>query len=241
MATNPLSLLVRILSTGARLSAEDEAALLALPHKRRTVPASTYLMREGEPATSCSVLVTGYAFRHKLAASGARQIVSIHIPGEALDFQGLHLDCVDHNVQTMTPADIAVIPMAAVRDLIAARPEVSRAVIRNLLVEASVSREWLLNVGRRNARERIAHLLCEFATRLDAQGLAGNGSYELPMTQEQIGDAVGLTSVHVNRSIRALEEEGLVKRQGRIVSFPDTSRLRHVADFSELYLHQLAP
>ena len=238
-AAHPLSLLVRRLEVAGTLSDPDRAAICALPFTPRTVPPATYLTREGEPATSCAVLVSGFAYRHKLSYSGARQIVSLHIPGEALDFQSLTLAVVDHNVQTLTHAELAVVPMAAMRALVDNNRNIAHAVLHNLLVEASVLREWVLNVGRRSARERLAHLLCEYAFRLDAQGLSDGVGYELHMTQEQIGDALGLTSVHVNRSIRALEEEGLLLRKGRIVSFPDTKKLRQVADFSELYLHPL--
>lgn len=234
---HPLDLLVRRLDANTPLPAEDRAALRALPFTTRTVPPATSLMREGDPATNCSVLVTGFAFRHKMAYSGARQIVSLHIPGEALDFQSLRLTYVDHNLQTLTHAEIATIPMVALRQLLDARPAIANAVLYNLLVEASILREWVLNVGRRSARERLAHLLCEYAFRLDQQGLSDGQGYELRMTQEQIGDALGLTAVHVNRSIKALQTEGLIKRDGRLLTFPDTDKLRKVADFSELYLH----
>lgn len=235
--THPLDLLVRKLDANGDLSPEDREAVQALPVTRKTVPRATYLVREGERAAACCILVSGFAYRHKLAASGARQIVSLNIPGEALDFQSLYLDCVDHDVQTLTQADIAFVPMADLQALVAARPAVARAVIHCLLVEASIFREWILNIGKRSARERLAHLLCEYALRLDAQGLSTGGGYELQMTQEQMGDALGLTGVHVNRSIRALREEGLIEQQGRTIFFPDAARLREVADFSELYLH----
>lgn len=234
---HPLDLLVRRLGSSRRLSADDEVAVRSLPFTLKTVPPASYLAREGEPAALCPVLVSGFAYRHKLTYNGARQIVSLHIPGEALDFQSLTLRNVDHNIQTLTQAQLALVPMTALRDLTEARPDVGKAVLHTLLVEASILREWMLNVGRRNARQRLAHLLCEFALRLDAQGLADGSGYQLHMTQEQIGDALGLTAVHVNRSIRGLEAEGLVQRRGRVVSFPDTRRLRLVADFSELYLH----
>lgn len=234
---HPLDLLVQMLAARAKLSADDENAVRALPFTLKTVPRATYLMREGDAATSCSVLLRGFVYRHKMAASGARQIVSLHIPGEALDCQSLYLDWVDHNAQTLTQAEIAIIPMTALRGLIGERLVVAAAIIRHLLVEAAILREWVLNVGKRSARERLAHLLCEFALRLDRQGLSDGFGYELPMTQEQLGDALGLTGVHVNRSIRTLREEGLIEMRGRVISFPDTKRLREVADFSELYLH----
>jgi CRP-like cAMP-binding protein len=233
----PLDLLVRKLATHADLSKEDRAALLALPHTIRAFTSSTYLVREGEAPGACAVLIEGFAYRHKISAEGARQIVSIHVPGEPLDFQHLFLDEADHNVQTLSRGEVALIPRSAIRDLAQARPAIMHALLVSVLVEASIFREWVLNVGQRDARARIAHLLCEFAIRLDAQGLTGSEGYELPMTQEQLGDATGLTAVHVNRMLRALQKEGLVNRKGRHVSFPNWSALRDIAGFGERYLH----
>lgn len=210
---------------------------MALPHTIRTVEPHTYIVREGEPPSGCAVLIKGFAFRHKTTGYGNRQIVSIHIPGEPLDFQNLFLKVSDHNVQMLTPARVAMIPRASLQDLLNERPRISHAVLVAMLVEASIFREWVLNVGRRDARSRLAHVLCEFAVRLEAQGLAHEYGYELPMTQEQLADSLGLTPVHVNRVIRKLEEEGLITRDRRNIKFPDWKRMRDIADFSDRYLH----
>jgi CRP-like cAMP-binding protein len=236
MLRSDLTLILRKLGSRCPLTPADREAVAALPFSVRPVPAASYLLREGEPPIACSFLLSGFAFRHKIVADGGRQIVSLHIPGEALDFQGLFLDYADHNIQTLTSATLAVVPMAALRHLMMERPAIARAVLMELTVEGSISREWIANVGRRDARTRLAHLLCEFACRLDAQGLKG-ATYELPMTQEQLGDALGLTSVHVNRSIKLLEAEGLIRRNKRTLGFPDIDRLREVGDFRTLYLH----
>ncbi len=234
---NPLELLARRLELHVALGEEDRAAVLALPHMMRTYDPSAYLVRDGEPPASCAVLVSGFAFRQKLTNEGTRQIVSLHIPGEALDFQNLFLEIADHNVQTLTRAEVAIIPREAVREIVRARPGVAHAVFVYTLVEASIFREWVLNVGRRDARRRLAHLLCEFAVRLDAQRLDGDIPYELPMTQEQLADALGLTSVHVNRTLRGLEAEGLITRNKRHVGFPRWKALSEVAGFNGRYLH----
>jgi CRP-like cAMP-binding protein len=237
MATHDLDLLVRKLRSRTDLSEDDRQAILALPFTRRTVVPGAYLAREGDRPSVCTALISGYAFRHKIVGNGGRQILSLHVPGEAVDFQSLHLDTVDHNVQMLGHGDVAVIPMKALRDLVAARPAIARAILVDTLVDASVFREWIANVGRRNARERLAHLMCEFACRLEAQQLVRDDGIEFPMTQEQLGDALGLTSVHVNRSIRSLEDEGLITRKRRMLTFPNAERLRQVADFNSLYLH----
>jgi CRP-like cAMP-binding protein len=161
----------------------------------------------------------------------------VHIPGDALDFQNLFLDVSDHSVQTLTRAEAAFVPIRDLQVLARERPAVGHAILVKILVEASIFREWVLNVGRRDSKMRVAHLLCELGVRLDAEGLTEDYAYELPMTQEQLADAVGLTSVHVNRTLKALEAEGLIVRSKRSVSFPDWKRLRAVGDFNQRYLH----
>ncbi|HEV2567236.1 Crp/Fnr family transcriptional regulator [Sphingomonas sp.] len=234
--THPLQLLVRKLETHHPLQDADRAAILGLPHKLRAVEPQTYLLREGDRPERCAVIVSGYAFRHKLTGDGARQILSIHISGEAVDFQNLFLEQSDHNAQMLTRGEIADIPIGALEELANANAGVGRAMFVSTLVEASVFREWTLNVGRRDGRTRIAHLLCEFAVRLSAQGLDGHHGYELPMTQEQLADATGLTSVHVNRTLKPLQADRLIDRDRRAIRFPDWKAMRDVGDFTTRYL-----
>jgi CRP-like cAMP-binding protein len=237
IGSNPLQLLVRKLLVHVNLQPVDQQAVLALPYKERTLEAQAYAMREGDRPERCAVIVSGFAFRHKLTGEGARQILSLHIPGDALDFQNLFLAESDHNVQMLTRGQVAEIPSHAIEALVLSRPNVAEAVLIATLVEASMFREWVLNIGRRDSRSRIAHLLCEFAYRLAAQGLNSAGVWELPMTQEQLADATGLTPVHVNRTLQGLQREGLIERDRRVVRFPDWERLREVADFNPRYLH----
>jgi CRP-like cAMP-binding protein len=116
-------------------------------------------------------------------------------------------------------------------------PPIGRAIIQLTLVEASILREWVVNVGRRDARARIAHVLCEFAVRLESRGLLTDHGFELPMTQEQLADATGLTSVHVNRVLKALEADGLINRRRRHIHFDQWRALQDAGDFSRRYLH----
>lgn len=225
------------------MSDDDRAAVLSLPYKLRWLEPQSYTLREGDKPDRCAVLVSGYAFRHKLTGDGNRQILSLHIPGDALDFQNMFLSESDHNVQMLTRGQVAEVPRPALEEIVLNRPAVGRAVLIHTLVEASIFREWVVNVGRRDARSRIAHLLCEFAYRISTQGLGPKSVYELPITQEQLADATGLTAVHVNRVLKGLQADGLIDRNRRIVSFPDWLRLRDVADFNPRYLHapELAP
>ena len=236
-ASNPLHPLLRKLETHARIAVADREAILALPCSVRTLEPQSYVRREADMPDTCAVIVSGFAFRQKLAGDGSRQIVSIHIPGDPIDFQSLFLDSADHNIQTLTRAELALIPRLEVQKLIRTRPGVAQAIMAAILVEASMFRETILNIGRRDASMRLAHLLCEFAIRLEAQGLAEDQAYEIPMTQEQLADALGLTPVHVNRTIKALEAEGFIERDRRRIRFPNWRRMRGAGDFTERYLH----
>ncbi len=233
----PLALLVSKLNSHVALAQDDERAILELPHVIRELRPSAYIAREGEAPGNCAVLCRGFAFRQKLVEDGARQILAVQFPGDALDLQQLFLDTADHNIQALTDVTVAMVPRKALRELLFDRPVVGQAMAVNIQVEGSISREWLVNVGRRDARARIAHLLCEVAVRLDRHDLAAEYGYELPMTQEQLGDALGLTSVHVNRMLRALEAEGLITRTKRTIFFPAWEKLRRVAGFNPAYLH----
>ena len=234
---HPLEILVRNLELRTPLPPDDRDAVLNLHHTIRALEAGTSAIREADAPVHCVVLLSGFAFRQKLTGDGARQIIALHIPGDALDFQNLFLDVSDHNVQMLTRADVAYLPMHDLQRLARERPAVGHAILVKMLVEASIFREWIVNVGRRDSRTRVAHLLCELGARLNAEGLAQDYDYELPMTQEQLADAVGLTPVHVNRTLKALEAEGLIVRSKRSVSFPDWKRLRSVGDFNQRYLH----
>jgi CRP-like cAMP-binding protein len=232
-----LERMARKFARRAPLDESDRQALLALPFKRYSVEAGRYLIREGDLTRESMLLLSGFAFRHKMTADGERQIVSIHIPGDFVDLEGALLKVSDHSVQALTRAEVATIAREHIIALLDSHPRVGRAMWIDTLVDGSIYREWVMNVGRRPARERIGHLLCEFARRLAVAGLGDTSGYDFPMTQEQLADATGLTSVHVNRTLKALEAEGLIVRNKRFIKIPDWERLRDVSGFNELYLH----
>jgi len=229
--------LLRELERHSVLSEEDRQSLIALPHRLRRLDLGSYLVREGDEPTYCSVLISGYAFRQKLTGQGARQILAVCLPGDAVDLQNIFLDVSDHSVQLLTRSDVADVPREALQELVLTRPAIGTAIIALTLVEASILREWVVNVGRRDARARIAHILCEFAVRLEARELASGDGFELPMTQEQLADATGLTSVHVNRVLKSLETDALISRRRRYIQFTDWRALQDIGDFSRRYLH----
>jgi CRP-like cAMP-binding protein len=234
---HPLSRLLARLQTRVELDGKDQAAVLALPHTLRSIKAGQYLVRDGEKVTHCCLVVSGFAIRHKIVADGGRQIIAVHMAGDMVDLQNSLLHTADHNVQALDDIEVALIPREALEDLAFSNRALGKAMWLETLVGGAVFREWIVNVGRRDARQRIAHLLCEFALRLEAAGLGETCNYTLPMTQEQLADAVGLTPVHVNRTLQALDAEGLTRRTKRAVIIDDWKKLTEAGDFDPLYLH----
>ncbi len=219
------------------LDADDQAAVLALPHVVRKLQAHDYIVRDDERPTHSCLLLSGYAYRHKVAGNGGRQIFSIHMKGDIVDLHNSILRRADHNVEAMTAIDVALIPVQAIRAIAADRPQVGQAMWYETLVDAAIFREWTLNVGRRDARARTAHLLCEFALRLEVAGISQSFGYELPMTQEQLADALALTNVHINRTLKVLSDSGLIERTKRFVRILDFPQLARIGDFDSRYLH----
>lgn len=232
-----LSDMLRKFELRASLDESDKKALLGLPYRTQVIEPASYVVREGEqPDRSCLIL-SGFAVRHKVTVEGSRQILSVHIPGDFVDLEAALLNVADHNVQALTRCEMAFVPREAMRALIVSHPRVAMAMWVDTLIDSSVFREWVVNVGRRDARTRIAHLLCEIARRLEVGGMAEDYGYELPMTQEQLADCTGLTPVHVNRVLQSLSREGLIIRDKRYIGIPDWEALRRVGGFSEIYLH----
>jgi CRP-like cAMP-binding protein len=232
-----LAPLVRKLQLWMPLAEADRAAVLALPHVVRRLRVNSLIVREGDrPVNSC-LLLSGFAYRHKIAGNGGRQIFSIHMKGDIIDLHNSLLRTADHNVQALTDVEVALIPVEAIQEIAFGRPAVGKAMWLETLVDGSIFREWTLNVGRRDGLTRTAHLLCEFALRLKVAGLGEQDHYELPMTQEQLGDALALTAIHVNRMLKTLAGDGLISRTKRAVTIEDWTGLAQVGEFDSGYLH----
>jgi CRP-like cAMP-binding protein len=228
---------VRKFERRAPLTEEEKQAIYRLPFELRIFEANRYIVREGDRSPCASLIVDGLAFRQKVTKEGSRQILSVHIPGDFMDLEGALLSVADHSVQALTRCEVAMVPRQAILDLIDTHARVAHAMWIDTLIDASIYREWIVNVGRRDARAAACHLLCEFARRLEVAGMGEPDGYELPMTQEQLADALGISAVHVNRVVRDLDVEGLIRREKRYIKIPDWHALRRAAGFNELYLH----
>lgn len=233
---SPLAPFVAKLAKTTSLSPADRAALFALPHNVRAFEAGSYLYREGERPTHCFVIVSGFACAQKIVRSGSRQITAIHMRGDGVDFGNALVGVADHGVQALTRVQAAQLPVAAVSELIAGSFTIARAIWIQTLIDGSIQREWTANVGRRDARTRIAHLLCELGIRQEEAGVCARDDYDLPVTQEQLADATGLTPVHVNRVLGNLRMDGVIGGRNRHVHVPDWNRLASAGDFRLDYL-----
>jgi CRP-like cAMP-binding protein len=220
------------------LSQPEEHALLHLPTTFRELGPDEDIVREGDrPAESCLVL-SGMACRYKITETGKRQIMSFHIAGEIPDLQSLHLHTMDHSLSTITPCRLAFIAHQTLHALFAQHPRLASVFWRETLIDAAVFREWVINVGRRDALTRLAHLLCELFLRHKAVGLATDHSFEFPLSQSELGDALGLSTVHVNRTLQELRAKTLIGEQRRRLTILDWDGLKRTGEFDPVYLHQ---
>jgi CRP-like cAMP-binding protein len=231
--------LIRKLESIAPLSDAEKSAISALPITVRDLRADQDILRDQDRPSQCCAILEGFACRYKVLPGGRRQIVSFHIPGDIPDLQSLHLEIMDHSLGTVVASKVAFIPHEAVRSFLRAHPRIADVFWRDTLIDAAVFREWVVNVGRREAYGRISHLLCEVYVRLKAVGLANGQAFEMPLTQAELGDATGMSTVHVNRTLQELRKDELITtpKNGRVV-IEDWAGLQAAGEFDPTYLHQ---
>ena len=239
-ARGPYTPLTSKLEKLAPLSDEDREALWDLCSDVREVPARRHILSDGERPDHVHIILGGWAARYKVLRDGARQITAFLIPGDFCDLHVTILREMDHGILALTPATVAYIPHQAMQDLPLNRPALARALWWATLVDESVLRAWIVNIGRRDAYEGIAHLLCELHARMRNVGLVQDGTFSLPLTQEEIADALGLTPVHVNRVLQRLRKQGLITLEARRLTLVDPEALRDAAGFDPSYLHERA-
>ena len=231
---NPLA---RKLSHFAPLSAVDLQLLdeLAAPEER--FPADVDIVAEGMVPRSVFVMKEGMAMRYRNLPDGGRQIMTFLIPGDLCDMHVFLLKGMDHSIGTVTPVRVAPISRDTIMGLFGTRPRISAALWWSSMQEEAMLRERIVSLGRRDARGRIAYLLCELLWRHAAVGLTNGEGFQLPLTQTEIGDTLGLTPVHVNRILKAFREKGLISMERRTLRLLDVEALQLLAGFNQDYLN----
>ena len=229
------NVLVRKLAGYAHLGDDDKQRLNGVVRDVRTIPAHTALAREGEKSSVVHLVLEGFACRYKLTAEGNRQIMAYLVPGDFCDLHVVVLKHMDHSIATLSPCKVVDIPRKEILALLE-RPRLSLAMVCAALVDAAVLREWLVNIGQRPARQRLAHVLCELLLRLRIVGLADK-SYELPISQTDLADTIGTSPVHLNRVLQELRQDNLISWKGNTLAIHDIDRLMKYSGFNPNYLH----
>ena len=234
-------MLLRKLSLHHPLLPSDAAALNDAVLRVEQCGEDLEIVAEGVDQTVSRVLIDGWAARAKSVVSGKRQLTSLHLPGDFLDLGSLMLRRLDYSVVALTPCRVAVLPHDALRAIVERSPRLGRALWAGTLLDAAILRQRLAVLGQLPAIGQIAHVLCEIEARLAALGRAEDASFEMPLTQEDIADCLGMTPVHVNRMVQQLRGERLIEwRRGRMALL-DPDRLRRLAEFDPAYLGAAEP
>jgi CRP-like cAMP-binding protein len=216
---------------------DDEKALLEGAVARIVRFAERALIvRENAPLSQCTLLLEGVCYRYKDADHGKRQILAIHFPGDFVDLHSFPLKRLEHNVGALTAVTMAAVPHDAVRSILAKSPRLTELLWRSTLIDAAMNREWLVSVGARSAIARLAHLFCELFVRLRKIGRTRGQSFDLPLTQADLGEATGLTAVHTNRMLRHLRERGAITFQRGVATILDFDLLASIGEFDPAYL-----
>lgn len=226
------------LTSRSVLSKEEQQAILELPGKSQHVQASRDFVCLGERADHACLLVAGLVGRFGQNSEGKRQITAIHIPGDMPDLQSVVQPTATSALQALSIATIIRVPHVALRAATNSYPALAEAFWRHCMVDAAILSQWVVNVGRRDAKTRIAHLLCEMGKRLQAAPTKGETFFPFAVTQEQLADATGLTGVHVNRTLKVLRRDGLADVSNRSVYVPDWAALAAVGEFDQTYLQE---
>ncbi|MBA3667811.1 MAG: Crp/Fnr family transcriptional regulator [Sphingomonas sp.] len=220
-----------------RLEECDLDALRNLAAYPKNYRSGHILIHENAVPDHVYLLVRGMACRYKLLPSGQRQILGYLIPGDLCDIHFATLGRPDHSVSLLADSAAVKIPTRRIVDLLADHPQIERALSLAAILDIAILREWLLNVGQRNALQKLSHFFCEMKVRLEAIGeVSFDGSFEMPVNQSTLADTTGLTPVHVNRTLQRLRSDGLIKLCHRRLSILDPDRLAAIAEFDAHYL-----
>ena len=233
--TNPL---VLKLEQFTRLADDDRAVLgqVAAERVRRVGPRED-VIREGDRPRDVNLFLSGWACRYKQLADGRRQIVAFFLPGDICDLNVFILREMDHSIAALTPVTVAEMSREAFEGITLDHPRILQGLWWEALVNVAVQREWTVNLGQRDAVERVAHLLCELFLRLRGVGLADEDSCAFPITQSDLAEATGMSTVHVNRTLQELRGRGLLTLRAKRLTIPNLGALMRAGLFNSNYLH----
>jgi CRP-like cAMP-binding protein len=219
------------------LSDEEKQVIQQITSRVTTYKAHEEVVPEGSTPSHSSLVLKGFAARHQHLADRKRQITAFHVPGDFMDLHSFLLKKMEDGVGALTPCTVAAVPHSDLREITKNYPYLTRVLWLTTLVDAAVHRTWIMTLGRMDARNRVAHFLCEMHDRLEAVGLTKDHGYDLRITQQELSDAFGLTGVHVNRILQELRGDGLITSRGKSVVINDWERLQKEGQYNPDYLH----
>jgi CRP-like cAMP-binding protein len=235
-------ILSRKLKVHSDLDADDEAAFRKLTAHNRSLQPGEDFICQGDKPTMSALVTAGMVGRYHLLSGGKRQYLSFHMTGDLPDAQTLFIERMDHAVCALGDgATLVLIPHSEIFDLFERRPAAGFAIWRETLLDAAIFREAITNNSARPVQTRMAHLFCEIYYRARVAGLARQGSFRLPIHQAQIGDALGMSIVTVNRTMQLLRGTGAVDLRSNELVVHDWKRLVELGDFDSNYLHLKRP
>jgi CRP-like cAMP-binding protein len=235
-----LQLFVDRLTRRSSLTSEEAEALLALPGTPAQIHANRDFVHMGEDVDHACLIVEGLVGRFGQTRGGARQVTAFHIPGDMADLHSVVVAKSGSALQALCTTTILRIPHRAIRRLAHDYPAVAEALWRECVIDAAILSQWVVNVGRRDAQARAAHLVCEMMIRYGEIGQTVGLGFPFPVSQAQLADALGLTAVHVNRTLKALKDAGVISIVRHTVKILNWQRLAAIGDFDPVYL-QVAP
>lgn len=219
------------------LTAAEEAAVRGAIAEYRDYPSDLTFVKAGEELGHSTLLLDGLMCRYKDLREGERQVTELHVAGDYADLHSFSLKRLDHHVMTLTPCRVGIVPHDRLRAITEQHPHLTRVYWFSTNMDAAIHREWAVSLGRRSAISRVAHLLCELHVRLGIVGLTEGQSYRLSLTQTDLAECLGLTAVHVNRTLKELREQALVEFRGGRVTIQDMKSLANIAEFDPAYLY----
>jgi len=231
--------LITKLNASISLDQDDLAALAALLERRVIAKKAKDIIVEGYEYKVLHVVESGFAIRYKLLHSGKRQIVNIIMPGDIIGFPACFYEHAVFSVTAICEMKLHRVPLDDFADLCLARANVSTALVWFAAREAAIYAEHIIDAGRREPLERLAHFLLEMLTRLQAIGSASKDSFSMPLSQEGIGDVIGLSAPHVNRMLAELKRDGLIAMTGHEVTILDRAALQILGEFHATYLTRM--
>lgn len=237
--TNGLGVFFRRLEQHDALKPSEREALIDALGDPTSIAAGRDLVSEGDRPTQSTLMLEGLSCRYRTLSDGRRQILALHLPGDFVDLHGFTLKEMDHSVGALIPCVVVHAPHGKLERITEEFPHLTRLLWLLTLIDSAILREWAVGLGRRSAVERLAHLFCELYLRHESVGLANDDRLPFPIRQTDLGDMLGVTPVHTNRTLQELRRLGLIAFEGTNVHLRDREELARLADFNDLYLHRI--